>query len=322
MHTTEQYRDIVEQELRDLSFPATPPGLFAPVRYALDCGGKRLRPVLTLAVAEALGASVDDAIVPALAVEIFHNFTLLHDDVMDHAELRRGRPTVHCKWDDTTAILSGDAMLTYASQLLDSECIDPKIYIKMNRLFNSTAMDVYRGQQYDMDFEKRTDVTEEEYIEMIRLKTSVLLGCACAMGAIAAGVPETTVDLMYSFGEMLGLAFQLRDDYLDTYGDPVTFGKEVGGDIINDKKTWLSVMAMNDERSCDITEIFGDMLPAPEKIKRVRGLYDRAELPVRIRSLITEYSDKAIDAVKKTGLPEDALIFFVQLTDKLCSREV
>ncbi len=323
MHNTEQYRNIIEKALAELKFPAEPEGLFAPVRYALDCGGKRLRPMLTLAVAEAVGASVKEAIMPALAIEIFHNFTLLHDDVMDHADLRRGRPTVHRKWNETTAILSGDAMLTYASMILaDNAHRDPKRFVEMNNLFNRTAMDVYRGQQYDIDFEKRTDVTENEYIEMIRLKTSVLLGCACAMGALVAGASERLVEIFYRYGEMLGLAFQLRDDYLDTYGDVVLFGKEVGGDILNDKKTWLSIAAMNDKRSREITGLFGNDLIPDEKISRVRELYDRAGLPERICKLIDHYSAQAIASLNEADINEDSKQFFINLTNKLCSRVV
>lgn len=323
MQTPQQYRSLIEKGLKDLKFPEHPAKLFEPVRYALDCGGKRLRPMLTLAAADALGADPACALDPALAVEIYHNFTLLHDDVMDKADLRRGRPTVRCKWDDTTAILSGDAMLTYASMVLArASHRDPARFVVMNDLFNSTATDVYRGQQYDMDFENRTDVTEQEYIEMIRLKTSVLLGCACAMGVHAAGASQDEADIFYRYGEMLGLAFQLRDDYLDTYGDVELFGKEVGRDIINDKKTWLSVTAINDPRSSEIVGLFGHELSASEKVRRVRALYDRAELPERIRTLINDYSGQALDSLAQLDLDPEAVDFFRRLTVQLCARVV
>lgn len=321
MQTYEQYRALVEKGIANLDLPAEPAGLTDPIRYALACGGKRLRPVLTLAVTEALGIPATESLSAALAVEIYHNFTLLHDDVMDKADLRRGMPTVHRKWNEATAILSGDAMLTYASMILargaDKE---PARFVKLNRLFNDTAMDVYRGQQYDMDFETLTDVTEAEYIEMIRLKTSVLLGCACRMGAMVAGASELVADAFYTYGERLGLAFQLRDDYLDTYGEVESFGKEVGGDILNDKKTWLSVMAIADSRSSEIVTLFGDTLPAAEKIAAVRELYNRAELPERILELIDRFSTEADEALKSIGLSAQAAGFFKELTSSLCSR--
>ena len=323
MLTYEQYRALVEEGIKSLRFPAEPAGLTDPIKYALDCGGKRLRPVLTLATASALDCEPSVALKPALAVEIYHNFTLLHDDVMDHADLRRGKPTVHCKWNEATAILSGDAMLTYASMVLASDAAAaPERFVAMNALFNQTAMDVYRGQQYDMDFETRTDVTESEYIEMIRLKTSVLLGCACKMGALVAGASEADAEAFWRYGEKLGLAFQLRDDYLDTYGDVELFGKEVGGDILNDKKTWLSVMAMASPAGTSIKSLFGNVLPPAEKIERVRALYDAAGLPERIRTLIDHYSAEAEAALDGLRLTDEARGFFKRLTRSLCSRVV
>ena len=212
-----------------------------PVRYTLQAGGKRIRPVLTLAVADAISPDGRHlAVNQAAAIELFHNFTLLHDDVMDRADMRRGRPTVHRQWNEATAILSGDAMLTLAGITMMKGCDQARLRPVM-RMFNRTAMEIYEGQQHDMDFESRTDVTVGEYMEMIRLKTSVLLGCACALGAIITGADETVTDAFYGYGESLGLAFQLRDDYLDTYGDPATFGKQIGGDIACDKKTWLLI---------------------------------------------------------------------------------
>ena len=323
MLTYEEYRQKVEEGIVNLELPAEPAGLTDPIRYALACGGKRLRPVLTLATAQALGTAPSKALSAALAIEIYHNFTLLHDDVMDNADLRRGRPTVHRKWNEATAILSGDAMLTFASQILAKGAAEnPGRFVTENTLFNQKAMDVYRGQQYDMDFENRTDVNEAEYIVMIRLNTSVLLGCACRMGALVAGATAEECDAFWTYGEKIGLAFQLRDDYLDTYGDVELFGKEVGGDILNDKKTWLSVMAMADPRSQSIVKLFGNSLPAQEKIARVRELYDKAELPQRIRALIDRYSHEADEALAAIRLTPEAREFFTLLTRKLCSRVV
>ena len=242
MYTTEYLLNYINKAINEISYPNKPEGLYAPIKYTLDGGGKRIRPVLTLAVCDALGVDIAQAINQALGIEIYHNFTLLHDDVMDKADMRRGRPTVHIKWNEETAILSGDAMLTMASQYA---CINAGDKIaQVMELFNRTAMEVYEGQQYDMDFESRNDVTVEEYLNMIRLKTSVLLGCACEMGALMAGASDEVKDAFYKYGVKLGLAFQLQDDYLDTYGDPAVFGKKIGGDILNDKKTWLLISAM------------------------------------------------------------------------------
>ena len=223
---------MVGEAISRLHLPDKPAGLYDPITYTLDCGGKRLRPVLTLAAWQAMGKDPMTAIHQAIAIEMFHNFTLLHDDVMDKADVRRGRPTVHVKWNEQTAILSGDAMLTSSTMLLAGKAGD-KLQTALE-LFNGTAMNIYEGQQYDMDFESRTDVTVEEYMEMIRLKTSVLLGCACAMGALMAGAPMETQIRFFDYGVNLGLAFQLQDDYLDTYGNPETFGKAIGGDILHD----------------------------------------------------------------------------------------
>ena len=227
----EKLTGLIEDAIAGLSYDEGPQGLFAPVRYTLEGGGKRLRPLLLLSTCEALGGDPDKAISQAVGLEMFHNFTLLHDDVMDNSEVRRGRPTVHRRWNPSVAILSGDAMLTMATELV---CKDSGAHLReVLDLFNRTAMEVYGGQQLDMEFENRRDVSVKEYVEMIRLKTSVLLACACKLGAIMAGASEKDADAMYSYGEKLGLAFQLQDDNLDTYGDPALFGKEIGGDIIN-----------------------------------------------------------------------------------------
>ena len=210
MITTDELHEIISAAIKSIKYPQQPNGLYEPIKYTLEGGGKRMRPMLTLAVCSACGKNAETAINQALGIEMYHNFTLLHDDVMDRAELRRGRMTVHCRWNDATAILSGDAMLTMAQQLVTKNA-GSHLEDVLN-LFNKTAMEVYEGQQYDMDFEHRDDVTVEEYIEMIRLKTSVLIGCACRMGAIMGDAPENVQNALYTFGEKLGLAFQLQDD--------------------------------------------------------------------------------------------------------------
>ncbi len=318
MLTTQQYIDYINSEIKNIEYPAEPRGLYAPIEYTLDCGGKRIRPLLTLAVCDALGGDVKNAIKPALGIEMFHNFTLLHDDVMDKADVRRGRPTVHIKWDEATAILSGDAMLTMATRIV-REC-NPEYADKALSLFINTAMEVYEGQQYDMDFEKREDVAVEEYIEMIRLKTSVLLGCACKMGAIMAGADVVKQQAFYNFGVKLGLAFQLQDDYLDTYGDPAVFGKKIGGDILNDKKTWLLISALNEDKSGRVRSLLGATNNLDEKITIVKTVYNELSLDARCRKLIDEYADSAIAELKNAGIDSNALDFFVALTDASRTR--
>lgn len=312
------YTSIVEDAVNNLSLPEQPAGLYNPIRYALEGGGKRLRPVLTLAVADAFGCDESKAINQALAVEMFHNFTLLHDDVMDNADMRRGRPTVHRRWNDRTAILSGDAMLTISTQLVakcDADVLEPTL-----AMFNKTAMEVYEGQQLDMDFEGSEKISVDDYLEMIRLKTSVLIGCACALGAIAANASESQVKAIYSYGEKLGIAFQLQDDYLDTYGDPMVFGKEIGGDIINDKQTWLRIMA----GQLDETGVIEAETEHPSddyiKVERVRAVYNNLGLPALCRQLINDNLNEAVAMLKECGFDADAENFFTELALKTANR--
>lgn len=315
--STDTLLEIINDGISELCLPAEPSGLYDPIRYSLEGGGKRLRPVLTLAAAIALGGSSEQAVNQAIGLEMFHNFTLLHDDVMDKADVRRGRPTIHRRWNESTAILSGDAMLTIATQLI-AKAPDHHLRDALE-LFNRTAIEVYEGQQYDMDFEKRNNVTEAEYIEMIRLKTSVLIGCACKMGALMAGGDEQACKAMYAYGEWMGLAFQLQDDLLDTYGDPVIFGKQIGGDIINEKKTWLLITALNEAHD-EVIDIFDEKLDADDKIARVRAIYDNLNLADRCASLAQEYVNKAIEILKQVDMSVDAREFFIDLASKALKR--
>ena len=304
--------EIINDALRGIEYPERPEGLYQPIAYILDCGGKRLRPVLTLATCQALCGNSDKALNQAMAMEMFHNFTLLHDDVMDKADLRRGRPTVHRKWDEATAILSGDALLTLATQRVTMNAGE---YLNdVMDLFNKTAMEVYEGQQYDMDFEQQDDVTIEQYVEMIRLKTSVLLGAACEMGAIMGGASAEVRKAMYTFGEKLGLAFQLQDDYLDTYGDALIFGKEIGGDIVNNKRTWLLVTALSKDSSGKLHK-FIDHCPVSnaEKIATVMEIYNDNDIPRLCTEAIKGYVDEAVAAVKTAGLSPSDEKFFIDL---------
>lgn len=319
MKEFDEYLSMVNQAIANLKLPSQPAGLYDPIRYTLDCGGKRLRPVLVLSACEAMGGEPMSAIHQAIAIEMFHNFTLLHDDVMDNADVRRGRPTVHKKWNEETAILSGDAMLTTSTMLLAIKAGD-KLATALD-LFNGTAMNIYEGQQYDMDFETRLDVSVEEYIEMIRLKTSVLLGCACGMGALMAGADFESQVAFFNYGVNLGLAFQLQDDYLDTYGNPETFGKAIGGDILNDKKTWLLIMALNEDKTGTVKALIGDNSNQQEKIEKVRAIYNSLGLPDRIHELIRAYIDSAIACLDQLNLMPEARAFFMDLALKSATRE-
>ncbi len=311
-----QLTSYVNENIGSIAYPDTPDSLFEPVRYMLQGGGKRIRPVLTLASCAALGGAYSDAINQALGIEMFHNFTLLHDDVMDNSDTRHGRPTVHRRWDESTAILSGDAMLTMASQLI-MRCAGVHTEEALG-IFNSVAMDVYRGQQYDMDFEARTNVSIGEYLEMIRLKTGVLIGGACRIGALMADADKEACDAMYAYGEALGLAFQLQDDYLDTYGNPEVFGKPIGGDIINGKKTWLLLSAMEgDPDAVSQAMSYGGQ----QRIEAVKEVYSRLSLPQRCRELIDGYTTRASGAVMGVAMDSSSRAVFIDLAHKAAVRD-
>ncbi len=317
MFDKDHFSEIIEKAIAGIDYGCGPKGLFLPVEYTLEGGGKRLRPMLLLATCEALGGDAADAVNQAVGIEMFHNFTLLHDDVMDRAEVRRGRPTVHRRWNESVAILSGDAMLTMATQMVATGA--GQRLADVLGLFNTTAMEVYGGQQLDMEFEARRDVTVEEYIEMIRLKTSVLLACACKMGALMAGASAAEADAMYRYGELLGLAFQLQDDNLDTYGDPALFGKEIGGDIINEKKTWLWINAVNREPR-RLQRVLDQKLTDYLKIREVRKIYDDLGLKEESQALIERYANEAVEALTGVEMTPEARDFFTSLALKSAAR--
>lgn len=295
MHTVEQYLNKIEGAIDLLPLnKMQPQGLYKPIVYGLEAGGKRLRPVLTLASCEACGGAVEQALPAAVAVEMFHNFTLLHDDIMDKSPVRRGRPTVYVKWDEATAILSGDAMLTYAGMELSKT--DSPLFKQMHILFNQTAMAVYEGQAYDMEFETRDDVTVNDYFCMIEGKTSSLIGCACALGTLSAG-REDYEEAFFKYGFYLGTAFQLMDDYLDTFGQPETFGKPIGGDIVNRKKTWLWIKA---DAQGALSPIYNGAQSDGQLIDNVRNCYVKLGLDEQIRKLISVYTSKAIVSLPET----------------------
>ena len=323
MKTSDELYEKVNAFIDKLPYNREPKSLYEPIQYVLSLGGKRIRPVLVLMACEAVGGDIEKAIMPAVGLEMYHNFTLLHDDVMDKADIRRGKPTVHVKWDDNTAILSGDAMLTMATQLIARA--DAAGMPQVMELFNRTAMEIYEGQQYDMDFESRGDVTVEEYIAMIRLKTSVLLSCACKMGALIGGADEATAQRFYEIGENLGLAFQLQDDMLDVWGDEATFGKAIGGDIMNNKKTFLLINAC--QRATDDNRIELALWLNTEnasravKVPAVTAIYERLGLKELSEAEIAKYNDKAMAAVFETAVDEPAKKAFIDLISRLVKRD-
>ena len=323
MHTFNEYLERVNNAIKAIPYPEQPSHLYEPITYTMDLGGKRLRPVLVLMACEAVGGDINRALTPAIGLEMFHNFTLLHDDVMDKADIRRGKPTVHVKWDDNTAILSGDAMLTMATQLIAQSPAD--VMPQVMDLYNRTAMEIYEGQQYDVDFETRNDVTVDEYIEMIRLKTSVLLGCACKMGALIGGADEATAQLFYKVGENLGLAFQLQDDMLDVWGDEATFGKAIGGDIMNNKKTFLLINAMQRATSDHKVEL-SLWLSTPNasravKVPAVTAIYDALDLRSLSLDAINRYNDEALNALNKIAISDEARSEFANFITRLVKRD-
>lgn len=276
MYTAEAILQKVNNYLANLPYDRTPKSLYAPIAYALSMGGKRIRPVLMLLSYNLFKDDPERILMPACALETYHNYTLLHDDLMDNADLRRGKPTVHKKWDANTAILSGDSMLVLAYQRMQ-QCDADKLPAILS-LFTETALEIGEGQQYDMDFEHRNDVREEEYIEMIRLKTSVLLACAVKMGGMLADASSEDCERLYRFGEQIGLAFQLQDDYLDVYGDSAIFGKAIGGDIVSNKKTYMLINAINRANPSQRQELEhwlkAEHFDAAEKISAVTKLYN------------------------------------------------
>ena len=276
-----------------------PKNLYNPIAYILQLGGKRIRPVLTLMAADIFSNDFKKALPAAMAVEVFHNFTLIHDDIMDDAPLRRGKPTVHEKWNLNTGILSGDAMLILAYQYFEN--YEPKVFQKLAKLFSKTALEVCDGQQLDIDFETRNDVTILEYINMIRLKTSVLVAAALKMGVIVAETDEKNSNLMYDFGLNLGIAFQLQDDYLDTFGNPKNFGKQIGGDIIENKKTYLYLKALETANLKDkekLEFLYNQKLDDNLiKIKEVKSIFEKTNIPNLIKKQIELYTQKAFEIV-------------------------
>lgn len=307
IYTSSQLLDKINKFIAELDYKRPPVGLYEPVEYTLALGGKRIRPVLMLMAYNIYKVEVDDALPAAAAIETYHNYTLLHDDLMDKADLRRGNPTVHKKWDENTAILSGDTMLVLAYKLM-TQCPASCLKAVMD-IFNETALEIGEGQQYDMEFETRNNVTEEEYLEMIRLKTSVLLAASLQIGAVQAGASSEDANRLYDFGLQLGLAFQLQDDYLDVYGDPAIFGKKVGGDILCNKKTYMLINALqraDKEQRAELDRWIAATEYIPEeKVRAVTALYDAIGIKELCHRKIESYFRAAEECLAKVSVPDE-----------------
>jgi geranylgeranyl diphosphate synthase type II len=306
MSKIEDYRQIIEDQIQMLEGMKRPEGLYAPIKYVLSMGGKRLRPTLCLASA-ALFGDYSTAVLPAIGLEIFHNFTLLHDDIMDQAEVRRNQPTVHKKWDNNTAILSGDVMLIKAYELIIKSPVG--VLPQVLEVFNQTATEVCEGQQLDMDFEKTIDVTEDGYLDMIRLKTAVLIGGSMKIGGILGGGNLRDCSLLYKFGLDIGMAFQLQDDWLDVYGDQKTFGKKIGNDILTNKKTILLITAINRLEKGSKKELLGWLerkeYQPDEKIAGVTGLFNEAGVSEIVREKRDQFFFRSIENLQKINGNKD-----------------
>ncbi|GHA64534.1 polyprenyl synthetase family protein [Pontibacter akesuensis] len=297
----------INHTLSTLRYGENPAELYEPIRYIMALGGKRIRPLLVLLAAEMYDKDVEKALLPAAAVEVFHNFTLMHDDIMDKAPLRRGQQTVHEKWNANTAILGGDVMLVRAYQLLLG--VESDKLQKVLQLFSQTAAEVCEGQQLDMNFEQREQVSREEYIQMITLKTAVLLGFSLELGAILQGAPEADAEHLKAFGDNIGIAFQLRDDLLDVYGDQSKFGKQVGGDILSDKKTFLMLTALEQANEQQLHIIHNwrnqqDDCIAADKVQAITGIYDQLSIRQQTEQQIDLYFQKAMQHFDAVQLPE------------------
>ena len=322
MRSVQAYQELFSTHLSSLAFEKEPTGLYNPISYIMKLGGKRMRPVLALMACEAAGNKPTTALGAATAVELFHNFTLLHDDIMDDATLRRGQQTVHQKWDVNTGILSGDALLVTAYQQLNS--YDDSLFSVLTKLLSETALLVCEGQQYDVDFETRDNVSLDEYIDMIRLKTAVLLGCALRMGALVGQASGDIADRLYEFGVNLGIAFQLQDDLLDAFGNPKTFGKKVGGDIIENKKTILYHLTRAHATAKDLADFEQLMSSTPQdedqKINDVKAIYESTDARRRTTEQVMTYTKNALDALNQSSLADSQLAYFTAFAEELMVR--
>ena len=324
MKFIETYQKQFQAYLEAYNTIREPKNLYEPIQYILNLGGKRLRPVLTLMTAECFESDVKDALDAALAIEVFHNFSLIHDDIMDAAPLRRGHQTVHEKWNLNTGILSGDAMLIMAYQLFEN--YPPEVYQQLCKLFSKTALEVCEGQQYDIDFETRNTVTISEYLKMIEYKTAVLVGAAMKMGAIIANASTEDQNRCYEFGKNLGIAFQLQDDYLDAFGDPKTFGKQVGGDIIENKKTYLYLKALefsSEKDKLHLKQLFSsETNNSIEKVQVTKQIFSASGSAEATQKAISFYTTKAFEILKTINISEPKKQILESFGTQLMTRDV
>ncbi|MFD0796096.1 polyprenyl synthetase family protein [Maribacter chungangensis] len=324
MHSIEHYRNEFISYLESRTITKEPKNLYAPITYILELGGKRLRPVLVLMAAEVFGTDYEKAMDAALAIEVFHNFSLVHDDIMDAAPLRRGKATVHEKWDINTGILSGDAMLINAYQLFEN--YEGETFRNLAKLFSKTALEVCEGQQYDVDFETRDDVSETEYLKMIEYKTAVLVAAALKMGGIVAGASLEDQNSIYEFGRNLGIAFQLQDDYLDAFGDPESFGKQVGGDIIENKKTFLYLKALENGSQLqqkELSHLFSIQPKDPaDKITTIKNLFVETGSAALTQREIEAFTNKAFAVLEGLQLTEEKKDLLQLFGENLMRRKV
>ena len=316
------YQEAFTSYLNAFITDKKPENLYNPIHYILKLGGKRLRPVLTLMTTEIFNSDYKKALDAALSIEVFHNFSLVHDDIMDDAPLRRGQKTVHEKWDINTGILSGDAMLIQAYQLFEN--YESKTFQSLAKLFSKTALEVCEGQQYDIDFETRDDVTVPEYLKMIEFKTAVLVGAAMKMGAIIARASKDDQNKIYDFGKYLGIAFQLQDDYLDAFGDEDIFGKKKGGDIRTNKKTFLYLKALelgSEEQRKELKSLFSTLdEDNDEKVEKVLSIFKELNIEVQTKQLMDQYYDQAMTILEKIDLNINKKVILTNLADKLMKR--
>ncbi len=323
MHAISQLQQLVNESIEEKKFNGEPKELYEPINYLMTLGGKRIRPVLLLVATDLFGGSILGSLDAAVAIEVFHNFTLVHDDIMDKAPLRRGFATVHEKWNGNIAILSGDVMLVEAYRLMAT--VEPSRLKPVLDLFSTTAAEVCRGQQTDMNFEQADNVPLTDYLEMIRLKTAVLLGCSLQIGALLAGADEHDAQRLYAFGENLGLAFQLQDDILDVFGDAEKFGKQIGGDILSNKKTYLLIKALEIAEDLDREELLSWLSqeePEPAaKIEAVTALYLRLGVRQLAENQMTTFAEKALQLLAEINAPEDRKVVLRNFADALLIRE-
>ena len=322
MRSIQFYQEVFSNYLKQFKLDKDPSSLYNPIEYILNLGGKRLRPVLTLMTAELFDCDYQKAMNAALSIEMFHNFSLIHDDIMDDAPLRRGQETVHLKWDLNTGILSGDAMLILAYQLFES--YEPELFQKLVKLFSKTALEVCEGQQYDMDYESQEEIDIADYLKMIEFKTAVLIGAAMKMGAIVAKATEVDQERIYQFGKNLGIAFQLQDDYLDAFGDPKTFGKQTGGDIIENKKTFLYLKALEFSTIEDKLELKNLFSISPNdnilKVDTAKQIFVSSGAAEAALKEVKNYTDKAFEVLEKMSVDPHKKMLLRQFGEQLMNR--